>query len=172
MDARRKRAIWYPVCLFDDRELFSAPSTFLQTYSMKNAKLLFVAVFLLHLTGNVSAQQAYPTQELLSTGTTVVGETIHYPDSGPARVTASIVTIAPGADTVLHKHPVPMVAYILEGEVTVDYGEKGRKVFRQGEAMVEAMDTPHRGMNLGNSLVRILTIHIGADGLPNVRLAK
>lgn len=117
-------------------------------------------------------QQAYPTVELLSTGTTAIGEPLHYPTSGPARITASIVTIAPGADSLLHRHPAPLVAYILDGEVTVDYGTAGRKVFRRGEAMVEAMAVPHRGMNFGSEPVRILAIHLGAEGTANVQLEK
>lgn len=118
------------------------------------------------------SQQAYPTIELLATGTTVVGEQIRYPTSGPAKVTASIVTIAPGADSLVHRHPAPLVAYILDGEVTVDYGPLGRKVFRKGEAMVEAMDVPHRGMNFGSEPVRILAIYLGAEGTANVKLEK
>ncbi len=72
----------------------------------------------------------------------------------------------------MHRHPAPLVAYILEGELTVDYGDRGRKVFRQGEAMVEAMEVPHRGMNLGTGPVRILAMYIGAEGTANVELEK
>ena len=130
------------------------------------------AAFALASPGLGFAQQAYPTIELLSTENTVLGEEIRYPTSGPARITASIVTIAPGADSLMHRHPAPMVAYILAGEVTVDYGAAGRKVFRKGEAMVEAMDVPHRGMNFGSEPVRILAIHLGAEGTANVKIEK
>lgn len=118
------------------------------------------------------SQLAYPTVELLATGTTVLGEEIRYPTSRPARITASIVPIAPGADSLVHRHPAPLVAYILDGEVTVDYGPAGRKVFHKGEAMVEAMDVPHRGMNFGSEPVRILAIYLGAEGTANVKLEK
>lgn len=116
--------------------------------------------------------QAYPTKELLSTSQTVLGETIRYPTTGAARVTASIVTIAPNADTKFHRHPAPMFAYMLEGELTVDYGTAGQRVYRQGDAMVEAMDFAHRGMNLGKEIVRILVVYMGAEGTANVALEK
>jgi quercetin dioxygenase-like cupin family protein len=116
--------------------------------------------------------QAYPAKELLSTGTTVVGETIRYPSTGPARVTASVVTITPGADTIIHRHPAPMFAYILEGELTVDYGLKGKRVYRKGDALMEAMETPHRGTNLGTTVVSILAVNLGADGTVNTALDK
>jgi quercetin dioxygenase-like cupin family protein len=108
----------------------------------------------------------------LSTEMTVLGEAVHYPTTGPAKVTVSIVTIEPGADTKLHRHPVPLVAYVLDGELTVDYGAKGTKIYRKGEALVEAMDIPHRGMNFGTSTVRLLVIYMGAEGTDNVALEK
>lgn len=141
--------------------------------SFKIFLVVFVALVMLPSLVQVQTQaQAYPTQELLATSTTVVGEPIRYPDSGPAKVTVSIVTILPGADTVLHRHPAPLVAYVLEGELTVDYGAHGKKIFRQGDAMVEAMDVAHRGMNLGAATVRLLAVYLGAEGTRNVALEQ
>lgn len=118
------------------------------------------------------AADPYPAQELLSTSTTVVGEDIHYPATGPAKVTALVVTILPGAETALHHHPAPMFAYILDGEVTVDYGVQGKRVFRQGEALVEAQQVAHKGINTGQVPVRILAVSMGADGTANVAVEK
>lgn len=107
-----------------------------------------------------------PSVPLLSTGTTIVGETLHYPTNGPAHVMAAVVTLAPGAKTILHRHGVPMFAYILEGELTVDYGARGKRTYRQGDALMEAMDVPHFGADAGAQPVRILTVYIGAEGAP------
>lgn len=117
-------------------------------------------------------QGYYPVQELLVTGNTVVGESIQYPTTGAPRITVAVVTVAPGAPAAFHRHPVPLVAYILEGELTVDYGEKGVKTFRQGDALVEAMNVPHRGMNLGTGIVKLLAVYVGAEGSANVVLEK
>ena len=117
-------------------------------------------------------QGYYPVQELLVTGKTVVGEKIQYPTTGTPNITVAVVTVAPGAPAAFHRHPVPLVAYILEGELTVDYGEKGVKTFRQGDALVEAMNVPHRGMNLGGGVVRLLAVYVGAEGSANVAPAK
>ncbi|MCR6629053.1 MAG: cupin domain-containing protein [Magnetospirillum sp.] len=119
-----------------------------------------------------SASEAYPSQVLLDTGKTVTGEDIRYPATGSAKVTAQIVTIAPGAETVLHHHPAPMFAYILEGEVTVDYGAKGKQTFRPGDAFMEAIRVPHKGINAGATPVRILAVSMGADGTANVAVDK
>jgi quercetin dioxygenase-like cupin family protein len=116
---------------------------------------------------NADAQDnALPSVPLLSTGTTVLGETLHYPTNGPAHVTAAIVTLAPGARTVLHKHGVPLFAYVLEGEITVDYGDRGKRTYRAGDAIMEAMEVPHFGADAGSQPVRILTVYMGAEGAP------
>jgi len=114
----------------------------------------------------------YPVQELLVTGKTVVGENIQYPTSGAPKITVAVVTVAPNTQAGFHRHPVPLVAYILEGELTVDYGEKGVKTFRQGDALVEAMNVPHRGMNLGSTVVKLLAVYVGAEGAANAVLEK
>ncbi len=117
-------------------------------------------------------QGYYPVQELLVTGKTVVGENIQYPTTGAPNITVAVVTVAPGTPAAFHRHQVPLVAYILEGELTVDYGEKGVKTFRQGDALVEAMNVPHRGMNLGSGIVKLLAVYVGAEGSANVALEK
>ena len=102
------------------------------------AALLFTA---LASAGRLGAEEnaapAPSTAPLLSTGTTILGETLHYPTNGPAHVTAAIVTLPPGGRTVLHKHGVPMFGYILEGEI------------------MEAMDAAHFGADAGPQPVRI-----------------
>lgn len=118
------------------------------------------------------AGEAYPAVKLLETTTTVAGEPIAYPATGPAKVDAIIVTIAPGAETVLHHHPAPMFAYILDGEVTVDYGAAGKRSFRAGDAFMEAMAVPHKGVNPGTIPVRILAVSMGAQGTANVAVDK
>lgn len=127
----------------------------------------FAAALMLPVTAYADGT-AYPAVKLLDTDKTVAGETIRYPVSGQADVAAQIVVIAPGTETVLHHHPAPMFAYILDGEVTVNYGSAGKRTFHQGEAFVEAMDVPHQGFNSGSVPVRILAVSMGAVGTENV----
>lgn len=107
---------------------------------------------------------------LLSTSQTVLGQPIAYPKEGPAKVTAAIVTMLPGEETGWHKHEVPLFGYVLEGEITVDYGPKGQHVFRQGDALVEGLDVPHNGYNSGKGEARILAVFMGAQGIPNTAM--
>ncbi|KIZ39980.1 MULTISPECIES: cupin domain-containing protein [Rhodopseudomonas] len=114
-----------------------------------------------------AAPHGYPAVPLLSTGTTILGETIHYP-AGEAHVTAAIVTLGVGERTILHKHEVPLFAYILEGELTVDYGAYGTRVYRQGDSVIEAMGVAHVGINTGPTPARVLGVYMGATGLKDV----
>ncbi len=100
---------------------------------------------------------------LLASGQTVAGETIVYPTSAPARVTAAIVMLAPGKETGWHSHDVPTFGYVLEGELTVDYGANGKRVYRAGDALLEAMAVVHNGKNTGQAPMRILAVFMGSD---------
>jgi quercetin dioxygenase-like cupin family protein len=112
--------------------------------------------------------QSYPAQILFKGSETAVGETIAYPTTGKPVVTAAIVTLMPGEKTVTHRHGVPMFAHILEGEITVDYGSHGRKTFKAGQSLLEAMTVAHAGMNLGTVPVRLIAVYMGAEGAADV----
>jgi quercetin dioxygenase-like cupin family protein len=96
----------------------------------------------------------------------VLGRPLSYP-AGQATVTAAIVVLAPGQQTGWHVHAVPLFAQILEGELTVDYGSKGRKLFRAGDTVLEAVDWPHNGTNTGTVPVRLLAVYMGSDAAAN-----
>lgn len=54
----------------------------------------------------------------------------------------------------------------------MDDGERGTRTFGQGEAMMDAMRVRHRGMNRGPIPVRILSVHMGAEGSAHVVLEQ
>jgi len=110
---------------------------------------------------------SYPAVPLISSGKNIVGETIHYP-KGAAHVTAAIVTLAPGGRTIVHKHGVPLFAYILSGTLTVNYGTHGTRTYKTGDAFMEAMAVAHFGINNGKEPVKILAVYMGAKGAKNV----
>jgi quercetin dioxygenase-like cupin family protein len=106
-------------------------------------------------------------ETLLETGTTILGQPFAYPSEGAPRITAAIVTLEPGQETGRHRHAVPLYGQVLAGEVTIDYGEHGTKIYRTGDAFMEAIDTLHNGRNDGTETARILAVFIGAEGVPN-----
>lgn len=129
-----------------------------------------MAIAMLACVGPAAAHDAphgYPAVPLLSTGKTILGETIRYP-AGDAHVTAAIVTLGAGERTILHKHDVPLFAHILEGELTVDYGPHGTRIYRAGDSLIEAMGVPHFGVNTGAVPMRLLGVYMGATGVKDV----
>jgi quercetin dioxygenase-like cupin family protein len=105
---------------------------------------------------------------LLRTGETVIGERLAYPAAGATLIHSLIVTMQAGERTGRHKHGVPTYAYILSGQVTVDYDGGLRRTYRAGEAFMEAMDRWHDGVNDGTEPCRILVVFMGAEGLSGV----
>lgn len=119
------------------------------------------------VSGAAHAEVTYPPVDvLLQTEATIIGEQVIYPE-GPAQITVAIVTMQPGQSTGWHRHEVPLTAHLLEGELTVDYGDKGTRVYKAGDTLVEALGSSHNGQNTGAGIVRILAVFAGAVGVPN-----
>ncbi len=104
---------------------------------------------------------------LLQSGETILGQPVRYPEGRAAKVTAAIITMAPGQSTGWHKHDVPLFAYLLDGEITVDYGAEGRRVYKKGDAFLEAIVTPHNGRSTGDVPARLVAVFAGAEGVRN-----
>ena len=51
-----------------------------------------------------------------------------------------------------------MFGYVIEGEITVDYGDKGIKTFLEGDSFVEAINYTHNGKNTGNEPAKMLVV--------------
>lgn len=108
------------------------------------------------------------TTELLSAAErTILDQVIEYPTVEPAQVSAAVVVLAPGEETGLHRHDTPLVVHVLEGTVTVTYGEGTVKEYSAGSTFVEAIGTEHNGRNDTDEPVKIYTVSIGAEGLAN-----
>jgi quercetin dioxygenase-like cupin family protein len=141
---------------------------------MTPLKTLLPAACLLLFTGLVAADESTSYSKLLTpileSGQTIIGQPIAYP-TGTPKVTAAIVLVPPGKETGWHTHAVPLFAYVLEGELSVDYGDKGIKVYKAGDGLLEAMNWPHNGTNKTAAPVRILAVYMGVDGKANAEPA-
>jgi quercetin dioxygenase-like cupin family protein len=107
-----------------------------------------------------------PVEVLVSSSQTILGQTFDYP-AGQATVTAAIVTLQPGQSTGSHMHEAPLFVMVLEGEVTVDYGQGVTKRYVKDDAFLEAFKSNHNGTNTGSVPVRILTVYAGSDSVKN-----
>lgn len=131
--------------------------------------LLTSLIWLISVSTVATAADDYDkVQKLFDTSTTIVGETLHYPTSGSAKLSSLIVTMDPGESTDWHKHGAPLYAYMLEGTLTVDYRKKGKRTYQQGDAFMEAMSYWHQGRNTGSKPARILVLFLGSENVKNV----
>ena len=139
--------------------------------NMKRLALAILTAALLLPLPALAEDQAPPQYQnlltpLLESGTDVLGAPLAYPEGTP-KVTAAIVTIPPGGETGWHSHEIPLFGFVLEGELTVDYGEKGKKTFRAGDSLIDAMNWPHNGTNTGEVPMKLIAVYMGGGDKAN-----
>ena len=106
-----------------------------------------------------------PTERLLlDSSEDTLQNDIAYPTAGDARVTATILTLEAGQRGKVLQHETPMFAYVLEGEITLNYGRNGWKAFKAGESMLQPMGRPFRTINSGDGTAKVLLVSMGATG--------
>jgi len=96
-------------------------------------------------------------EPLLDTNHTILNQTLSYPESTPNIVT-KIIIIPKNAETGFHTHDKILIGYVLQGEITVDYGDHGKKVYSKGDSLIEAIHILHNGMNLGHIDAKIFVV--------------
>lgn len=99
---------------------------------------------------------------VLETNSTIIGQDISYPEGSPL-ITSTIVTIPVGSETGNHIHEYPLFAFVLKGEVTVDYQSEGSKIYNEGDAIMEAINFTHNGKNTGDEPTEILVVTLGEE---------
>jgi len=103
---------------------------------------------------------------LLQTLTNSIGQPIVYPREGAPEVTALLVEMAPGEETGWHQHPVPLLGYILGGELTVYQATGEKRVVRVGEVSLESVNVIHNGVNEGPAACKMIVFVVGIKDVP------
>jgi quercetin dioxygenase-like cupin family protein len=95
------------------------------------------------------------------------GQKLAYAKTENPEVTAALVELPPGGDTGWHSHPIPVYAYVVSGAITVTIEGGGQYDFKEGEAIIEVIKTPHIGRNSGKVPVKLVVFYTGAEGGQN-----
>ena len=103
---------------------------------------------------------------LLRASVNSIGQPIAYPRDGKPEVTALLVEMAPGEETGWHQHPVPLLGYLLSGELTVYQVTGEKRVVRTGEVSLESVDVVHNGVNEGDVPLKMIVFVVGLKDLP------
>ena len=117
----------------------------------------------LFCTGLVWAAEPAPavtSRIILKATRTWDGTPIVYPQ-GTAEVTGIIVTVAPGAQTGWHAHPVPSFGMVLEGELEVELQDGRHLTLKAGDGLAEVFERAHNGRNTGTVPMKVLVFYAG-----------
>ncbi|HLO74975.1 MAG TPA: cupin domain-containing protein, partial [Magnetospirillum sp.] len=87
-----------------------------------------------------------------------------YPQGAP-QITSRITVFPPGSETPMHRHPMPLYVFILEGELTQAAEGKEPLRYKAGDAFIETGEW-HVGRNESDKPLRLLSVYAGADHLP------
>jgi len=130
------------------------------------AAVLGVLVSIALLAGVAWAQAVgVRSTTLLQASTTPSGQPIEFP-LWRNQFSASLVEIAPGGQVGRHMHPVPVLVYILEGELTVETEGQQPRTYKAGQAALEVVNTWHNGLNRASVPLKFLAIFAGEEGKP------
>lgn len=102
-------------------------------------------------------------EKLLSTQSSWDGTALVYPKGLP-EITSLQIEIAPGATTGWHLHPVPSLAYVLQGDLEVQLKDGQVKRVKSGESFAEVVNTLHNGRNVGKLPVKLVVFYVGEVG--------
>jgi len=78
----------------------------------------------------------------------------------------------PGATAPKHTHPGEEIAYVLEGEVTVEMAGKPPLVLKAGEAFFVPPGTVHSAKNTSKGVTKVLSTYTVEKGKPLAALIK
>jgi len=131
--------------------------------------IILLIIFTVFPTLAFAKDYAQATVEKLEvTSTNYAGQPLSYPQLGKPEVTALVVHMPPGSSTGWHKHPVPVYAYMLEGELTVQTENGVEKKFVKGMPIIEVLNLMHNGTNTGKETASLVVFYTGFEGVPNV----
>jgi quercetin dioxygenase-like cupin family protein len=85
---------------------------------------------------------------------------------GQPEITILKITIPPGAQLPLHRHPVLNAGVLLTGELTVISEDQKTLHLRAGDSIVEVVDKWHYGKNEGNDPAQIIVFYAGIKDRP------
>ena len=139
--------------------------TTLVTFS-KIFGLSVLALTLLVPNSPVGAERKIETTVLAKSTQDQGGLALEHHAEGQPEVTLARVTIPAGMALPIHEHPFMTAGVVLQGiiEVRTDSGET--HIARAGDAVVELVNQPHGGANIGDEDAVILVVYAGVEGRP------
>ena len=103
---------------------------------------------------------------VLKSGKTADGDPLTYLQTAKPEIVSVIGTLEAKGQTALHRHPVPVFVYLLEGQIAVETEGKERRQYKAGEAFLESVNMWHQAFNEGDQPAKLLVVFMGEEGKP------
>jgi mannose-6-phosphate isomerase-like protein (cupin superfamily) len=103
-----------------------------------------------------------PVEELRTSPTASLFQGSHHAEDVP--VSCFVVDSTPGKGPKLHKHPYAEVFVVQDGEATFTAGDD-EVLVTAGHIVVVPPETPHKFVNTGDDLLRMVTVHANGEML-------
>jgi quercetin dioxygenase-like cupin family protein len=134
-------------------------------------RILFATALIAALPACAAAQdRPVIVTPVARTGQTIADQPISLPQKN-VEVIVSTYEIAPGAALPVHKHQYQRYAYVLAGTLIVSNVDSGKDItFKQGDFIVESLESWHKGASVGTETVRLLVIDQVEKGAATVTL--
>ena len=160
------------------RRCYACEINFLETDHMKSTKfikslgcagLVFTSAGLLAAPSHTKYEGIQATEiPFIAAGKTILDQTYAYPTGAP-RIQSYMVTIAPNKPTDVHAHAIPVLVYLVSGQMEVDYGSKGKRTIKAGESYVEAINWCHQGRAAGGKGVTVMVTYLGQENADTIK---
>jgi len=133
---------------------------------MKRLAVIFCLVFLFSFNLCLAGEDGIEVKVLTKTEYSWDGKALPEYRNAKPEITILKITIPPGVALPVHQHPVINLGYMLSGELTV-FTEDGKVLYlKEGDHIVEVVNTWHYGKNTGTRPAVILVFYMGYEGKP------
>jgi len=133
---------------------------------MKRLAVIFCLIFLFSFDLCLAGGDGIEVKVLTKTECSWDGRALPEYRNAKPEIPIVKITIPPGVVLPVHQHPVINMGYMLRGELTV-FTEEGKALhLKEGDHIVEVVNTWHYGKNPGTIPAVIVVFYMGYNGTP------
>ena len=137
---------------------------------------LIALVVLVSVTATTRADDTMAAMEAISVDVLKKSTTMWNDDQLPSysegqpEISVVKVTIPEGQSLPLHEHPFATAGVLLQGHLEVRTPDGDRTELKAGQALIELINQPHAGANIGDGPAIIFVVYAGIEGQSVTRL--